>query len=154
MPLTLTYTPANMGTHAHDFVRALIHDTKTDRILLDDAEVDGMLAQRALVPTSDPVANRAAVYMTAAECARMIQAKFSSEAEIALTPVGPLKRAASDAYRQLAGYLEDMASRDAAPQFLDPTTVATADAVNANGYPNDWVAGVDGVPELDTGSFG
>lgn len=154
MPLILTYSPAQVGLKAHDTVRALIHDTKTDRIQLDDGEIDGMIAMRGLLATSDPNANRAAVYLAAADCARMISAKFASESEVVLTNVGAMKSNASAAYGRLADRLEQIGSQDAAPQFLDVTTVATADAVNPNGYPNDWVAGVDGVPELDTGQFG
>lgn len=147
--MAFTYTLALVGTQARDKVRALVRDTQITRPFLQDEEIDALLADRALLFNSNPVTKRAAVYLTAAEAARMIQAKFASESEIALTAVGPLKQNAAGAYAQLAKALEQAALTDAAPTFVDPTSFASApDSVNPSGYPNDWVAGVDPVPGL------
>lgn len=143
-----TYTLALVATQALHKVRALVRDTQGTRPLLQDEEINALLADRALAFNSDPVTNRAAVYLTAAEAARMIQAKFASESEIALTAVGPLKNNAAAAYAQLAKYLEQAALTAVAPSFVDPTSFAAPDAVSPSGYPNDWVAGVDPVPGL------
>jgi hypothetical protein len=145
--VAFTYALATVATRALDKVRALIRDTKNDRMFLQDEEISALLADRGLVAASDPVGNRPAVYLTAAEAARMIQAKFASESEIALTAVGPLKQNAAGAYARLAAYLEAAALTDAAPQFVDPQSFG-ADSVHPSGYENDWVAGVDPVPGL------
>lgn len=146
--MTFSYTLANFGVQAQDTIRGLIRDTKVDRPFLQNEEIAGILAMRGLTPTTGAVANRAGVYLAAADCCRLIQAKFSSEQEIAITAVGMLKKDAAVAYGRLADKFEADGQADAAPSFADVTLVATADSVHPNGYPNDWVAGVDSVPEL------
>jgi len=147
--VTFSYTLANFGVQAQDTIRGLIRDTKSDRPFLQNEEIAGVLAMRGLLPTTNAVANRPGMYLAAADCCRMIQAKFSSEQEIAITPVGALKKDAAKAYAALAEKFEGDAQSDAAPQFQDPTLVVSADDVNPSGYPNDWIAGVDSVPELN-----
>ena len=146
--MTFSYTLANFGVTAQDTVRGLIRDTKSDRPFLQNEEIAGILTMRGLTPTTNAVANRPGMYLACADCCRVIQAKFSSEQEIAITAVGMLKKDAAKAYAALAEQFENDAQSDAAPQFQDPTSVLGADAVNANGYPNDWIAGVDTIPEL------
>jgi hypothetical protein len=147
--MTFSYTLANFGVTAQDTIRGLIRDTKSDRPFLQNEEIAGILAMRGLTPTTSAVANRPGMYLACADCCRVIQAKFSSEQEIAVTAVGMLKKDAAKAFAALAEKFENDAQSDAAPQFQDVTTVATADDVHPNGYPNDWVAGVDSIPELE-----
>lgn len=146
--MTFSYTLANFGIQAQDTIRGLIRDTKTDRPFLQNEEIAGVLGMRGLTPATSAVANRPGMYLAAADCCRMIQAKFSSESEIAITPVGVLKKDAARAYAALADKFENDAQSDAAPAFLDPTLVAAADNIHPDGYPADWVAGVDSVPLL------
>src|ERR1051326_6694010 len=132
--MTFSYTLANFGVQAQDTVRGLLRDTKSDRPFLQNEEIAGVLVMRGLTATTNPVTNRAAVYLAAADCARLIQAKFSSEQEIAVTAVGMLKKDAAKAYAALADRFESEAESVAAPSFEDPTTVANADDVHPNAY--------------------
>lgn len=143
-----TYTVATVGTHAHDFVRLLLHDVQADRPLLADEELDAFLALRALTANSDPIANASACYAAAADAARSIEAKFASEAETEITDLGIVKQTAAQEYRRLAAELEAKSLTGAAPSFVDPSTFTDHTAMTPSGYPNDFVAGVDPVPGL------
>jgi hypothetical protein len=143
-----TYTLATVSTHAHDFVRLLLHDVQTDRPLLQDEELDTFLALHAVTAVSDPIANASACYAAAADAARSIEAKFASEAETEITELGIVKQTASTEYRRLAAELDAKSLTGAVPSFLDPSTFPDMTAMTPSGYPNDWVAGVDPVPGL------
>jgi len=128
--------PGKVGVECRDTIRSIIHDTKSDRQLLQDEEIVWQLTRRGLAASADPTPNAAAVYLAAADCARLIQAKFSSESEIALTPVGPMKSGAASAYAALARDLERKGAMDAGPNFANPGT-----------YELTFVDGIDAVPD-------
>jgi len=138
--VTWTYVLAEVGTKALPFVRRLIGDTKTDRPQLQDEEIAAQLALVTLTVTSDPIANATACYGAAAECARMIAAKFSSESEIVLTPLGMQKSTAAAAYLAIAAALDRKVASGAGISFADPGT-----------YETTWVDGVDPVPDEEAG---
>ncbi len=147
--MAFTYVPATIATRAHDAVRFLVRDTKNDRPFLTDDEIDAALAFGGMLPGDNPIANLNNLYGCAAIAARSIQAKFASESEIAITALGASKSTAAAAYEKLARYLEAQQESDAAPTFVSPVGVAGPDAVHPSGYPNEWIAGVDPVPDLD-----
>lgn len=143
-----SYALGTVQTHAHDFVRLLLHDVQNDRPLLADEELDAFLAMRALTAISDPLANLSACYAAAADAARSIEAKFASEAETEITDLGIVKQTAAQEYRRLAAELDAKSLTGAAPSFVDPSGFVDHTAMTPSGYPNDWVAGVDPVPGL------
>ena len=146
--MNFNYGVGTVSTHAHDFVRLLLHDVQSDRPLLADEEIDAFLVMRGLTANSDPLANLSACYSAAADAARSIEAKFASEAETEITDLGIVKQSAAQEYRRLATELEAKALTGAAPSFADPSLAIDHTARTPSGYPNDWVAGVDPVPGL------
>ena len=134
--MALTYALGTVGTRAHDFVRLLLKDTRVDRPLLDDAELDALLLQRGLQPGSDPVANASACYYAAAEAAEAIQARYAQDSSIALTAEGPVKSLAASAFAQLARTLRARGDSGAVVSFAEPSE-----------YAIDSVTGVDSVDD-------
>ncbi len=133
------FDPTKVGVEAIQTVRSLIHDTKTDRQLLQDEEIKWQLTRRGFTTgLEDPDTNPQAVYLAAAECAEIIQAKFASESEIAITNVGVVKSTAAGEYARLARTLREKGSADAAPSFANPAA-----------YETTFVAGVDPEPDLE-----
>ena len=141
-----TYNQANVGVQARDTVRSLIHDTKQDKNLLQDSEIDWQLKRRGFATgLLDPNTSPPAVYLAAADCAEMCRAKFAAESEIAITNVGAVKSTASQAFAALAKQLREMGASDASPQF--PLRVQDDDTGRAD-YPITFVEGVDLPPDL------
>lgn len=137
--MAFSYVVADVGVKVRTTVRSLIHDTKTDRQLIQDEEIDWQLKRRGFATgLVDPNTNPPAVYLAAADCAELIQAKFASESEIAITAVGMVKSSASSAYASLAKQLRERGAADAGVSFANPSS-----------YENTWVAGVDDLPDLE-----
>lgn len=140
------FNPANVGVQARDTVRSLIHDTKTDRQLLQNEEIDWQLTRRGLASgTVDPDTAPNAVYLAAAECAEIIAGKFAAESEIAITSVGAVKSTASDAFLRIARMLREKGSSDAQPSF--PLRTQDDDTGRA-AYETTYVEGIDVPPDL------
>lgn len=135
----VAFDPTKVGVESIMTIRSLIHDTKADRVLLQDEEIKWQLTRRGFTTgLEDPDTNPQAVYLAAAECAELIQAKFASESEIAITAVGPVKSAAAGEFARLARSLREKGSADAAPKFANPGE-----------YETTFVAGVDPEPDLE-----
>lgn len=134
----MPWDKTKVGVEALHTVRSLIHDTKSDRILLQDEEITWQLARRGLAAADDPDTNPSAVYLAAADCAETVRAKFASESEIAVTNVGVVKSTAAREFATLARALREMGSAGAGPQFANPSA-----------YPTTHVEGVDPAPELE-----
>lgn len=134
-----TYTVANVGVQARDTVRSLIHDTKTDKRLLQDEEIDWQLTRRGFATgLIDPDTNVSALYLAAAACAELVAAKFASESEIAITNVGVVKSDASRSFLALAKVLRENGASDVAGSFANPSE-----------YCQTFVAGIDDLPALE-----
>lgn len=138
--MSWTYQVTNVGVQARDTVRSLIHDTKTDKRLLQDEEIDWQLTRRGFTTgLADPDTNVPALYLAAAECAELVAAKFASESEIAITNVGMVKSTASSAFMALARMLREKGASDGGGgQFANPGEYCTT-----------FVAGIDSLPDLE-----
>lgn len=135
--MSWTYVVADVGVKVQSTIRSLIHDTKTDRQLLQDEEILAQLKRRGFaLATSDPTTNWPGTYLAAADCADIIAAKFASESEIAITNVGAVKSNASGSYAALARHLREQGASDAKPNFVNPSD-----------YDITYVEGVDCLPD-------
>lgn len=113
--MTVSYVPGNALTRARDAVRLLIHDTDSDRELLDDDEIDFFLDTVGLTGTSDPTTgNYVAVRRAAAAAARAIAAKFASETQVGISEVSGSARDTAAQYEALANLLH----QDSIPWLL------------------------------------
>lgn len=137
--MTWTFNFADVGVKARDTVRSLLHDTKTDKRLLQDEEIDWQLTRRGFANgTVDPDTNVPALYLAAAECAEIVAAKFAAESEIAITSVGPVKDNASARFLTLARLLREKGASDVGASFANPAD-----------YDITFVAGIDDLPDLE-----
>lgn len=137
--MAFTYTPANVWVQAHDTVRFLVGDVKSDDALApDDNEVAAALRRYGLSAASDALTNATAVFNAAADLAEAFRARLAREAEVVLTEVGTTKADASRAFAALAKDLRQKARAGIRPSFANPQD-----------YPTTYVAGVDTPPDLE-----
>ena len=135
----LTYAAANTATQIRDMVRLLVHDTHTDKPLLDDAEVDAFIVMRGRLATGeDPQTYPSAVYAIAADCCDAIQAKFASESESVLTDIGVVRSTAAGEFAKLGKKYRKAAEGAATISFTNPKA-----------YDVTFVPSVDTVPGLE-----
>lgn len=127
--MAFTYGLATVGARAHDFVRMLVRDTKSDRAQLQDEELDALLAIRGIQPGDAPATNPSGCYLAAAEAAEALQARYASESSIALTAEGPIKSNAAAAYAQLAKALRARAAGAPLVSFQEPCLHSPTDVV-------------------------
>lgn len=133
-----SYDSSKVKTEALHAVRFHTGDTKAEKFLLADGEIDAMLDRYGLTLTSTPKDNEAAITKTVVDCLRAIVNDLAGESEIEMTDIGPIKSEAATQFRRSLEDWERKLSGFARPFFADPRP-----------YPVTHVAGVDPVPELE-----
>jgi len=130
MATDFTYTPANVGSNARDWIRWRVGDTQGDQNRAKDAEIDAALDKFGkLLPTSDPNENAVGVTLAAAEVCRAIAASLGKSSETILTEAGAIKSTAAEFYLKLSDTLEaEISVGSGGPTFFnnkdyDPTYI-------------------------------
>lgn len=108
--MAFNYDPTNTGTQARDRIRLMVGDTVENGHRLDDEEIDAVLEDYGVDPTTDdPTDSPRLILLAAADCHRLIAAKLAKESEVALTEVGPVKNSAAESHEARAVELEGRA---------------------------------------------